>query len=181
MSGMKKKPASGTETSTGHDRGGARGTAERPARTGLLGLARGNVCGHCGRCGGKSRGEVSPCVPPKRPPPGDRAPPWLLTAGFDHVGLAGAAVEAFVRSLLHLLLGEEAVTRRVQPPAGSGGACHAPRGHREKNAPPATLPEPGGGRAHRSQWRHWMSRSSSTYFWRQKGQTTRLAQGAQWV
>lgn len=35
--------------------------------------------------------------------------------------------------------------------------------------------------AHRSQWRHWMSRSSSTYFSRQKGQTTRLAQGAQCV
>lgn len=178
----------------------------------------------------------------------------MLTGWFDHVGLAGAAVEAFICRLLHLLLREEAVARRVQPPADSGDPSRAPitpqkpqihkktpscprrddpeqgllphaepknhpksrnlwgetptppldaqrepklpqhqnsaKPHGTQTPPPALgacgdrggcsppFPSPG---AHRSQCRHWMSRSSSTYFSRQKGQTTRLAQGAQCV
>lgn len=193
--------------------------------------------------GAEADTKVSPRCPTAPSPTG--SPTQVLTCWFDHIGLAGAAVEAFVCCLLHLLLGEEAVTRRVQPAAGSReqshtsatpqtpteqlpplgcfgtgtlphaqqpqGAenlrdevhemsCNARSAGHPRASPKQThmepqyqlqqmglkpTPDPPPGStccgAHRSQWRHWMSRSSSTYFSRQKGQTTRLAQGAQCV
>lgn len=68
-------------------------------------------------------------------PPIPTGCPRALTSRFDHVGLAGAAVEAFIRSLLHLLLRQEAVARRMQPPAG-GRTRHAPLGHPKYQTPP---------------------------------------------
>lgn len=72
--------------------------------------------------GAEADTKVSPRCPTAPSPTG--SPTQVLTCWFDHIGLAGAAVEAFVCCLLHLLLGEEAVTRRVQPAAGSREQSH---------------------------------------------------------
>lgn len=114
-----------------------------PHIPGSLALTEATSVGGVGTAEGKAEGGGEPPHPPNAPEPHGLPLPRALTGWLDHVGLAGAAVKAFVRSLLHLLLREEAVTRRVQPPAGSGDPSHTPgrptRNPKRKDTP---LPPP---------------------------------------